>query len=885
MKKPSSRLVLLLACLIPAFSLSAGDPKDQPVIQPVAPAEVDKYLQVPGPDWRDQIIYMIVTDRFNDGNPANSNQGAGEYKPAENAYYSGGDLKGILDKLAYIKGLGATTLWITPPVANQWVDPWIQYTGYHGYWAMNFKEVDKHYGTLDDYRQLSATLHKNGMYLIQDIVLNHTGNFFRWKKGWDKSQPQTNYELNTESKPGPRPTQPPFDQNDPRDKEQKKRAIYHWTPDIRDYKNDVQRLTYQMSSLDDLNTANPEVRTALRDSYNYWIKTVGVDGFRIDTIKYVEHELLNDFLHNSTDAAAPGATVFAKSLGKANFFVTGENLVNGKPFDTSLDADVASYQGTPDKPEVLAPLNFPLTWDLKSVFTEGVPTSALTARFASIKQHYRNPDLLPNFIDSHDIDRFLKSSNKGAFQQALALVFTIPGIPTVLYGTEQDLTQSRGALFATGYDAGGKDRFDTTTASYKWLQSLAALRKSSPAFTRGTLAVLRDTASGSGVFVYRLDAGKDRAWVLFNTASSPRLLDNVDTGLVAGDVLDRALTNSEGLAEQLIAGQKGKLTLEVPGQAVAVYFAKGGKKAFKTPGAAAQIQSLKNGQELTGPTTLTGTSQLADTIELVIDGATGKAPAVKPNAKGAWSLAVDVENLASGPHTLAIKAAGSDGWTVSEAVTITVNLPFQTVLTEKNPVAHHLGPEGRYLYPTDGTFKTQMDLEEVSLATAGKSLRITIKPKGGISTSWNPQNGFDHVSYNIFVGLPGQTGATVMPFQNGQVPAGMSWTHFALIGGWANFLYTAQGATATSYGTPAKPAGTITVDKEAGTVSLTLQAEALGFPATLKGTKVYMNTWDYDGIESANRSIEAKPGAYIFGGGDKTKDVLYNDDTKVLTVP
>ncbi|MFM8736541.1 MAG: alpha-amylase family glycosyl hydrolase, partial [Betaproteobacteria bacterium] len=84
---------------------------------PAAPASSLK-LHVPSPDWRDQVIYFVVTDRFADGNPRNNDQGAGEFDPRQPSRYSGGDLVGLRQRLDYIQGLGATTLWITPPVAN-----------------------------------------------------------------------------------------------------------------------------------------------------------------------------------------------------------------------------------------------------------------------------------------------------------------------------------------------------------------------------------------------------------------------------------------------------------------------------------------------------------------------------------------------------------------------------------------------------------------------------------------------------------------------------------------------------------------------------------------------------------------------------------------------
>ena len=193
-----------------------------------APAPTEALsLHVASPDWQDQIIYFVMTDRFNDGDPTNNDQGAGEYDPADGSKFSGGDLRGIQQKLDYIKGLGATTVWITPPVANQWWDPIANYGGYHGYWAQNFMEVDKHFGTLADYKQLSSSLHKAGMYLIQDIVVNHTGNFFSYSGGYDATDPTKFLVMNTASKPVTAPTQSPFNLNDPRDPAAIAAGIYH----------------------------------------------------------------------------------------------------------------------------------------------------------------------------------------------------------------------------------------------------------------------------------------------------------------------------------------------------------------------------------------------------------------------------------------------------------------------------------------------------------------------------------------------------------------------------------------------------------------------------------------------------------------------------------
>ena len=133
---------------------------------------------MPSPDWRDQVIYFLMTDRFDNGDPANDDQHAGEFDPADGAKYNGGDLRGVERRLDYIRGLGATAIWMTPPVASQWWNTVANYGGYHGYWAQDFMAVDAHLGDLADYQRLSKAIHGAGMYLVQDIVLNHTGSYF-----------------------------------------------------------------------------------------------------------------------------------------------------------------------------------------------------------------------------------------------------------------------------------------------------------------------------------------------------------------------------------------------------------------------------------------------------------------------------------------------------------------------------------------------------------------------------------------------------------------------------------------------------------------------------------------------------------------------------------
>ncbi len=116
------------------------------------PVDTGSHVASP-PDWQDQIIYFLMIDRFNDGDSALNDQGQNEFDPTSDKKFSGGDLVGVSDKLSYIETLGATSIWITPPVANQWWDAEQNYGGYHGYWARDFQKVDEHFGDLESYQR------------------------------------------------------------------------------------------------------------------------------------------------------------------------------------------------------------------------------------------------------------------------------------------------------------------------------------------------------------------------------------------------------------------------------------------------------------------------------------------------------------------------------------------------------------------------------------------------------------------------------------------------------------------------------------------------------------------------------------------------------------
>ena len=110
-------------------------------------------------------------------------------------------------------------------------------------------------------------------------------------------------------------------------------------------------------------------------------------------------------------------------------------------------------------------INFPLYGTLGDVFARGRPTAELAYRIRSMMPVHADPHLMPTFVDNHDVDRFLAGGSEAGLSQALLAIMTLPGIPTIYYGTEQGFTGQRGAMFAGGFGSGGRDHFDASCAA------------------------------------------------------------------------------------------------------------------------------------------------------------------------------------------------------------------------------------------------------------------------------------------------------------------------------------------------------------------------------------------------------------------------------------
>jgi glycosidase len=897
------RAAVSVAVSVLAWALSMAFPAE------AAPPKLK--LHVPSPDWRDQIIYFLMTDRFEDGNPQNNDQGAGEFDPKQSARYSGGDLAGVQKRLNYIQGLGATAVWITPPVANQWWNG--SYGGYHGYWASDFKRVDPHVGTLKDYQKLSDALHRRGMYLVQDIVLNHMGDFFSYKNAAPEStekDPTQGYTLNAQSVPMKAPLQKPFNQNDPRNPEHRKAGIYHWTPDVVNYNDRLQELNYQMAGLDDLNSENSLVRRALRDSYGYWIRKVGVDAFRLDTAFYVPPEAIQDFLY-AKDPKQPGMRLVAQQTGRKDFLTFGEGFGIDKAGETQQMKKIEAYvRDAKGAPVMQGMLNFPLYGSVSDVMARGHTTQELAERIRQNMQIHSDPHRMPSFLDNHDVDRFLKGGSELALRQSLALIMTLPGIPTLYYGTEQGFKEQRAAMFAKGYGSGGLDHFNQQAPLYTYTRSLTTLRKQHQVFSRGVPTILREDAAGPGVLAYRMDHGNQSAWVVFNTAEQPVLLDRLE--LFKGwqnttkPAALKGVWGVEGaqfkrptefrMADTAADGHAVNLLL--PPRSTQIWIDEGqpGTRSLNVANIAAKSKTelpqwpsnmpdkMAQDFELQGEWSL---PQAATTeLILVVNGQLNNAKAVEWLSPTQWHLRVDTSAWADASDqrlSLVVRDSKTRGvLAVSEPRFLRFEKQWTLVSEVVDPKGDDRGPLGTYVYPTDPSYYPGIyDIESMQVWRAQKSIRLKLK-MGALSQSWNPANGFDHVVFTVFIGLPnGANSLQVMPMQQDQLPSGMHW-HFRLrTHGWSNAMFSTKGASANTEGQPLLESAKLKVDAKAQTIQFDLPASLLSHLPDLKGLQIVVNTWDYD---SGYRKLSQQGGTHNVGGGNADQP-LWMDIVKIELNP
>ena len=272
-----------------------------------------------------QDFYFVMADRFENGDTANDTGGlTGDrlvtgFDPTAKGFYNGGDLKGLRNRIDYIRGLGTTAIWLTPSFKNKPVQledgP---SAGYHGYWITDFTQIDPHLGTNADLRALVDAAHARGMKVFFDIITNHTADVIGYDTGArkpyvskdvapyrtasgqpfdDRDYAGTNQfpplSATTSFPPGYTPVLDPAEQNLKQPAWLNDVTLYHNRGDTTFVGENSQYGDF--FGLDDLFTENPRVVRGMIDIYKTWIRDFSIDGFRIDTMKHVNDEFWQKF--------------------------------------------------------------------------------------------------------------------------------------------------------------------------------------------------------------------------------------------------------------------------------------------------------------------------------------------------------------------------------------------------------------------------------------------------------------------------------------------------------------------------------------------------------------------------------------------------------------
>jgi alpha-amylase len=526
-------------------------------------------LQTNVTDWRDEMIYQLLVDRFADGDPGNNYR----VNTAAPGKWHGGDWKGVEDQLDYIEALGVTTLWISPVVKN--VDTDAGFDGYHGYWAQDLTQPNPHFGDIPALRHMVDAAHKKNIKVILDIVTNHMGQVFYYDIN-KNGQPDENVSgsgLHVDMNGNPTDTVVHINEYDPdfnpRGVQSRTSlgesgpapiifvydpASNHLPPMPAVFQNEAaynrKGRTYNFDDPDqlvhgdfpgglkDVNTTRCDVKEAMVDSYTRWVELTDLDGFRIDTVKHVEREFWRYFSQKVRQRL--------DAQGKKKFFMFGEAFdgrdplcgsftKNDAPTDTDLAKENACVKDgakiTGDQLDGV--FYFPQYFQaIRDVFQDAKGTQGIADLWGQRPINYGTEpqklgtgvspqETLVNFLDNHDVPRFLYSGKgKPALRNALLFLFTENGIPCVYYGTEQDLAggndpANREDLWQTGYKTDG--------ATFQWIRKLTGIRKKYGSLRHGAQKVVWSTTrSGdepdAGMFAFeRGDAAGAYSVVVINS--------------------------------------------------------------------------------------------------------------------------------------------------------------------------------------------------------------------------------------------------------------------------------------------------------------------------------------------------------------------------------
>lgn len=499
-------------------------------------------------------VYLIMPDRFANGDPTNDEPAElpGSHDRAKARAYHGGDLRGVLEHLDYLKDLGVTTVWLTPVVKNGTAED------YHGYGAVDLYAVDPHLGTVQDYQEMVAAAHQRRMKVLFDIVPNHVGP----RHPWVANPPLADWFHGTaahhanssvaglESFYGE--TKDQRAGHDPFEALVDPHAPARLTRDLTD--------GWFFGILPDLNTENPIVAQYLLENAIWWAEASGLDGYRIDTFPYVPRLFWSRWtagLRRIYPRLTTIGEVFHPDPSVTSFFGGGQKRYDG------IDSGVTTV------------FDYPMYFALRDILLHGAPVGRL-ADILRQDSLYVRPDLLVTFFGNHDEARFagVEGSSAEKLRLAFGLALTLRGIPELYYGDEIGMPgggdPDNRRDFPGGWTEDTRNAFTEAgrtleqQGTFAFVQKLLRLRREHPALTGGRLWNLFSDESG---YVFLREAEEERVLVAFNNSAKARefRISLSDTA-VAGSQTVKVLFG-DGQAEIL----EGEIRIRVPAESISIF--------------------------------------------------------------------------------------------------------------------------------------------------------------------------------------------------------------------------------------------------------------------------------------------------------------------------
>lgn len=451
------------------------------------------------------VLYLIMPDRFANGNPENDVvPGMLENKVDRNEQYArhGGDFKGISEHLDYISDLGVTAVWLNPTQENDMKDG-----SYHGYAITDYYQIDRRFGSNEEFLQLVNEAHGKGLKVVMDMIFNHCGSenyLFKDRPQDDWFNFRSNY------------VQTSF----------KTASVM----DIHasDYEKAIATDGWFTQVMPDLNQRNRHVARYLIQSSIWWIEYAGINGIRQDTHPYADYDFMSTWCKEVLEEYP-------------HFNIVGETWLNSNVLVSYWQKD--SKLAAPKNSNLPTVMDFPLTDLMTKAFDEET-TEWSGGLYRLYDYHtqdfvYANPMSLLTFLDNHDTSRFCKneedSKNITRYKQAITYLLTTRGIPQIYYGTEilmaADKSEGDGYLrrdFPGGWKGDKvncftrEGRTELQNEAFDYTRKLLNFRKGNDAICKGTM---KHFAIRNGIYVYERKYNDSSVVVIMNGTDENQTLN------------------------------------------------------------------------------------------------------------------------------------------------------------------------------------------------------------------------------------------------------------------------------------------------------------------------------------------------------------------------